>query len=310
MNDRIWKSQNIKAEHLISVLSKMDNYRVFIAAKEGIKYSPQVVEKMGLSRKRYYNALSQLNRHGLIRRDSTTGRSVHTAFGEMIFRCILEMSMHAEHIEQLMMIDTLKQTGEFASDRIMQFLKMVSADGQIARNIFGTLAVVWSYKAMITILLEHIHGASSEILVSARLLSEEVIHALRGVVTRGVKVQILLDASLVETYFAVQRIPRIDGKDSVDRQEHTGAGGNDWNQNMPIQHRFTNVPFGMIIIDAREVGIELINAHNVTEFSGGLIVQDIQNAEVMKGYFEKLWTRSQESTSFYEGRNTKTDTAA
>jgi hypothetical protein len=308
LNGRIW-NQDIKAEHLISVLSKMDNYRVFIAAKEGIKYSPQVVEKMGLSRKRYYNALSLLNRHDLIRRDSSTGRSVHTVFGEMIYRCILEMNKHAEHIEHLMMIDTLKQTGEFTSHRIMQFLKMVSEDGQIARNVFGTFAMVWSYKAMITILLEHIHGASSEILVAARLLPEEVIRALRVAATHGVKVQILSDVSLVETYFALQRIPRIDG-DSINRKEYIGAAGNPWNQNMPIQHRITNVPFGITIIDAREVAIELINAHNVTEFSGGLIVQDIQNAEVMKGYFEKLWTRSQESSSFYEGRNTKTDTAA
>lgn len=305
-----WNSQNIRVEHIILVLSKMDNYRIFIAAKKGIRYSPQLVEKMGLSRKRYYNALSQLNRHGLIRRDATTGSSVHSVLGEMIYQNILEMNKYAEHFEDLMMIDTLKQSGAFTSDRIMKFLKLVSDDARIARNIFGKCDMAWSHRAMIPILLEHIHGAGSEILVAARLVSEEVIRALRVEATHGVKIQVLSEAPLVESYFAMQKIPRIDYEAHADWAERTDVVGNPWNQNMPIEHRITNVPFGLIIIDAKEVGIELINAHDTTEFSGGLIVQDMQFAKVLKGYFERLWTQSQESTSSNERRYTDLDTAA
>ena len=305
-----WNSQNIRVEHIILVLSKMDNYRIFIAAKRGIRYCPQVVEKMGLTRKRYYNALSQLNRHGLIRRDATTGRSVHSVLGEMIYQNILEMNKYAEHFEDLMMIDTLKQSGDFTSDRIMKFLKLVSDDARIARNSFGKCDMAWSHKAMIPILLEHINGAGSEILVAARLVSEEVIRALRVEATHGVKIQVLSEALLVESYFAMQKIPRIDYKAHADWAERTDVVGHPWNQNTPIEHRITNVPFGLIIIDAKEVGIELINAHDTTEFSGGLIVQDMQFANVLKGYFERLWTQSQESTSSNERRNTDLDTAA
>jgi sugar-specific transcriptional regulator TrmB len=303
---KTWNSQNIRSEHLISLLSRRDTFALFIAAKKGIKYSPQVVEKMGLSRKRYYNALSQLNRRGLIRKDQATGRSIHTVFGEMIYRCVLEMHKYAEHCEELRMIDTLKRTGEFTPDRIMKFLEMVGDGENIASSMFGTFEVVWSYESMVSLLLEHIRGCRSEILVATRLLSEEIIRALLAKAIQGAKVRILSEASLVESYFAMQRIPSNDAT-TYHTQERIEIARNPWYQDKRIERRITNVPFGMIIIDATKVGIELINAHNLSEFSGGLLVQDLRIAEGMKNYFQKLWTQSKEFTSFCEGRSAETE---
>jgi sugar-specific transcriptional regulator TrmB len=305
--NRVWDTRNIRSEHIISVLSKADTFTLFAAAKNGIRYSHQLIEKMGLSRKRYYNALSQLNRHGLIRRDPVTGRSVHTAFGEMVYRCVLEMNRYAEHFEELRMIDTLKQTGEFTADRIMKFLEMVSDNEKSAQNIFGTLELVWSYSGMVAVLLDRIRGCSSEILVATRLLSEEVIRALLEKAAYGVKVQILSDISLVESYFAMQRISEENAKAHDHGPERAEVVGNPWYPDRRIERRIANVPFGMIIIDATEVGIELVNAHGLTEFSGGLLVQDTRIAEVMKNYFQKLWTQSQEFTAFYEGSGNGTN---
>jgi hypothetical protein len=49
--------QYVKIYEILAALSKPDNFRMFLAAKAGLKYSPLFVEKMGLSRKKYYNSL-------------------------------------------------------------------------------------------------------------------------------------------------------------------------------------------------------------------------------------------------------------
>lgn len=297
--------QNIKSLSLIPVLSRMDNYWLFVAAKKGVKYSPRVVEKMGLSRKRYYIALSQLNKHGLIRKDAATGMSIHTTLGEMIWRCILEMKTYEDNSEELRMIDTLKQTGQFTPDRIVKFLEKITDDKLVSSN-FGTFEMVWSYDAMVSVLLELIRHSSNEILVATRMLSEEVISALRAKITHDMRIQILSDISLVEACFGKQGRTKGNFKAQNDGSERAEVVDNAWYPDSGIERRITHVPFGMIIIDSKEVGLELVNAHNLLEFSGGFIIQDERIAQAMKSHYQKLWKQSQEFAGLYKGRNTET----
>ncbi|HEV8387664.1 MAG TPA: hypothetical protein VGQ03_08580 [Nitrososphaera sp.] len=285
------------------VFAKADNFRLFIAAKAGIKYSPTFVEKMELSRKRYYNSLSELNRHGLLRRNPATGMSVYTVFGEMIYRCISDMSKYARHIEELRMIDALQHTGTFTPDRIMKLLEKLGDDEKIVKNIFGTFEMVWSYKAMVSVLLEHIRGANTEILVATRLLSEEVIRALLAKATHGVKIRILSDVSLVESYFAMQKLPVDSSASFLERSERIEVVGNPWYPDKLIERRIACVPFGMVILDGVEVGIEMVDAHKPHEFSGGIIVQDRSITDSMKDFYYKLWFQAEEFTDFYKGKN-------
>jgi hypothetical protein len=135
----------VKAHDLLAVLAKVDNFRLFIAARERIRYSPNLIEKMRISRKRYYKALYDLNRHGLIRRTSDSGKSFHTIFGEMIYHCILETNGYASHIEELKMIDALKQTGEFALDRITKLLELVAICDYYYSNLLCGRIRAYSY---------------------------------------------------------------------------------------------------------------------------------------------------------------------
>jgi hypothetical protein len=45
----------------------------------------------------------------------------------------------------------------------------------------------------------------------------------------------------------------------------------------------------MIIIDGKEVGVELIDQADPKKFKMGILVRDENASRVMKEYYEKLW---------------------
>jgi hypothetical protein len=53
--------------------------------------------------------------------------------------------------------------------------------------------------------------------------------------------------------------------------------------------RYAKFPFGMIIIDRKEVGIEFIDQAYPKKFNMGILVRDENASRVMKEYYEKLW---------------------
>jgi hypothetical protein len=52
--------------------------------------------------------------------------------------------------------------------------------------------------------------------------------------------------------------------------------------------RYAKFPFGMIIIDRKEVGIEFIDQAYPKKFNMGILVRDENASRVMKEYYEKL----------------------
>src|ERR671919_44115 len=53
---------------LFSIISKTDNLKFFLAAKDGVRINIATLTHMKLSRKRYYKALKQLRDAGLIKK--------------------------------------------------------------------------------------------------------------------------------------------------------------------------------------------------------------------------------------------------
>ena len=49
------------------------------------------------------------------------------------------------------------------------------------------------------------------------------------------------------------------------------------------------MPFGIIIIDKNEVGIELIDSKDPDKFNMGILISDREVCAVMEQYYEKLW---------------------
>jgi hypothetical protein len=49
------------------------------------------------------------------------------------------------------------------------------------------------------------------------------------------------------------------------------------------------LPFGIIIIDTKEVGIELVSCKAPDKFSMGVLIKDREVAAIMEQYYEKMW---------------------
>ena len=51
----------------------------------------------------------------------------------------------------------------------------------------------------------------------------------------------------------------------------------------------------MIVLDRKEVGIELIHANDTKTFNGVIFVRDEKIAQVMTSYYQKIWESSSSS---------------
>ena len=69
---------------VLFIISKTDNFKLFLAAKDGVRISFTTLARMKLSRKRYYKALKQLRDAGLI--EKFKDAYLHTTFGRIVYQ--------------------------------------------------------------------------------------------------------------------------------------------------------------------------------------------------------------------------------
>ena len=70
---------------------------------------------------------------------------------------------------------------------------------------------------------------------------------------------------------------------------------NPWYPDNTINRRITDIPFGVIILDNTEVGIELVNSNNPKEFYGGIIIRDEKIAMAMTEFYQQMWEKAHEN---------------
>ncbi len=236
--------KDAKPRELLSVLSKDDNFRLFIRARDGIKYSHSTLHSLQLSRKRYYKALHELASQNLIHKVGRGGKYFHTTFGALAYqRNIVEMQKYIEHLGELKMVDTLRLAGQFAHKDIVNFLEKFmmtttttrtaindddsnsskSSDAwgagegaKVVRDILSSFEMYWSSEDMVRFLLEYINASMKEILIATRVYSEEIIRAVQTKAALGVTVKIISDTELIESYFRLQNIDSIVEKEEKD----------------------------------------------------------------------------------------------
>jgi hypothetical protein len=104
---------------------------------------------------------------------------------------------------------------------------------------------------------------------------------------------VLADIDLVKEYFKLHNIDKVDlnglEKNAVER---INVIGNPWYPEKNINRKICKIPFGVIIIDGKEVGIELIDQTDPKKFNMGILLRDEYASKVMKEYYEKLWNNA------------------
>jgi Mn-dependent DtxR family transcriptional regulator len=280
---------------------------MFAIAKEGLVIGTSTLDTLRTTPKKYYRALKQLKDAGLIEKDKK-GYYVHTTFGSIVYqRIILELSQYTKHLEKMQIIDTLRHAEKFSEASILKVTQEImdniikpsspspSFPFPISESINNKIDIVLSFDKVIQTLLDLIDSCKSKILIATRICPEIVINKILEKSKLGVKVKVIADIDLVKEYFRTQQkfVDNFDKKNP--RKERRCVIANPWYPDKTINRRIADVPFGVIILDNTEVGIELVNSNNPKEFYGGIFIRDEKIAMIAADFYQQLWERASES---------------
>jgi predicted transcriptional regulator len=146
---------------LFSIISKTDNLKFFLAAKDGVRINIATLIHMKLSRKRYYKALKQLRDAGLIKKFK--GVYSHTSFGRIVYqRNIIELIEYRKYLKEMQMVDDIKDGNlKVTEDNLVSFFeKLIGIKNNVASPCVAattTAAIDTSKKIEIVLTYEEMY---------------------------------------------------------------------------------------------------------------------------------------------------------
>jgi hypothetical protein len=282
---------------------------MFVMAKDGLKISASVIDKLNISPKAYYRALKQLRDAGLVEKKKDNAgiiRYFHTTFGSIVYqRNIVEMDRYMENLEKMQMIDTIRRSEKFSEACIVKLTQEImdnimerpfsSFPSVISQSTKQHVDITLSFDRMIQTLLDQIECCKNEILISTRICPEIVINKLLEKSKLGVKLKVIADIDLVKEYFTSQEkfVDNLNKENPTEERKCIVA--NPWYPDNSVNRRIADIPFSMIILDSSVVGIELVNSNNPKEFYGGIFVRDEKIAMNMTELYEQIWEKASEN---------------
>lgn len=220
--------------NLFTVLSRIDNLRVFSVAKDSLKINKPLLDRLGISKRKCYKALEQLKDAGLIEKDKEEGSYLHTTFGSIVYqRNIIETSQYTKYSDKMQMIDTIKHAQKFSEGVVAMFnegiISNIVDSGGTSHSVLSSsnyssisdrgdisgssnvntytipnARIVLSYDNIVQLLRERIEYCKNEILIATRTSPEIIINKILQKSNLGVKVKVIADIDLVKGYFESQ----------------------------------------------------------------------------------------------------------
>ena len=276
-------------QKLMSVLSRRDNLSIFMgaAAEKGLNADLSTPQLLGIAKKTYYTRLKQLIKVGLIRKHERT--YIHTTLGNVVYQKQFELMQQIKNIKHFKMIDALKDSKEFSDEDIRGFVRKVMSENTSVHDSHNNVHVdiFWKYEEMVSAIIQRIELCKEEILLASKYTNELIINSMLHKVQTGIKAKVISDKSLVKKFFDQNMVERRD-KNTLERNK---VVGNPWYPGN-IERRSTDLPFSMILLDRKEVGIELIHANDPKTFNGVVFIRDEKIANLMVSFYEKVWETS------------------
>ena len=262
--------------------------------------SVSLLERLQMSNKQYYKALHKLKLLGLL--EKRVGVYHHSIAGSILYRQVIQqIAQLSKHQREFKIIDILKSSGQFSDDDIRKFLEQITNDDDVSSMPGGTHTfpnIIISPETILKMLCQTIEKANNEILIATRISLDEVIASLIESIKLGVKVRVLVDEQLISQYrrFYYPDVEKSGSPSHVKRydEERKKVVENPWYQSgVKIERRAGKVPFGLIILDRNQVGIELVDSYNPDKFSAGIFVKDSsQTVNAMLKLYEEMWSNS------------------
>ena len=276
---------------ILSILSKNDALSIFILAKEGMKSELDTPTKIGLTKKQYYSRLKQLVDLGLV--NKTQSEYVLTSFGSIIYQnYISNLLKDIENSKQIEIIETLRNNPRFDSQDISDFLSKVgyqeTFDNSSNFPSKSQTVMITRFDEMVSKVLQMVEFAETEILLATRFSSELIINSILKKSNLGIKVKVLADVNLVEEYFEAEN--KIEYQD-VNNKEREKVVSDPYYPSK-IERNYVEVPFCILVVDGKHVGIEMVDVNDIKKFNAVIFVDDVNLSNNMKGLFDTLWIKS------------------
>ena len=276
---------------LLSVLSKKDNLSIFIFAKDGLKAESSTMQNLGLSRKVYYTGLRQLIDAGLI--SKSEGAYSYTTLGGIIYQGhIVRLIEEMKNKQQIMMIDTLKNSKEFSEEDITNFVDRIthSRSGMNAEAP-PKIEIAWTYQDMVSAIVERVQLCKNEILLASRSFNEIIINNILRKANSGIDVKVISDSSLVKQYIEAEgRGLSLNDKNSSERIK---VVSNPWYPGK-VKRRVARIPFSIIVLDGKDVGVEVVDWNEPKKFYGVIFIREEKTSKTMLNFYNKMWDAATE----------------
>lgn len=276
---------------LLTILSKKDALTIFLLAKDGLKAEADTPDKIGLTRKQYYTRLKQLVDTGLI--DKYDDVYVHTTLGTFVHqKHLLELIEQVKNTEQMKMVDTLKRTRQFSEDDITSFVGKITGMN-LETTIYRQLRFATTYEQMVSNVIEQVEFAKSEILLASRFQNDIIINNMLRKADAGVNVKIIADKEIIRNYLrnSGEKLQAVD-KNSMER---LAVAVNPYYPKFPnVGRRLGNVPFCILLVDRKRVGIEIIDRFDSDKFKYAFFVKEETFADEVRKIFDSWWVDAEE----------------
>lgn len=314
---------------ILDVLAKRDNLTIFLSAGQGrgLKADLSTPCNLGINKKIYYTRLNQLIDSGLIKKskpsdklsdDNGGNKNIFytpTTLGYNVLHNVIEpLMVETKNIKYLKMIDTLKVSEEFTEDEIYRFVEKivtVKKDNNRLQNLlhnnkrdedFLHVDIKWTYEEMVAGVIKRIELAKDEIMLASKYTNDLIINSLLTKSQLGVKVKVISDNSLIKRFLDQNKESLTMHIQDKNARERRVVVTNPYYPGK-VERRISDLPFSMIIIDKKEVGIELIHANEPKVFKGVIFIRDEQTADMMNEYYLKIWQQSSPDPTFKSSNN-------
>lgn len=271
---------------VLSILSKEDALIIFLIAKNGLESELDTPQKIGLTKKQYYTRLKQLVESGLLNKHEN--KYEHTALGNIVHeRHLLGLLNSMKISKELEMIDLLKKTSKFKPEEIVSFVSKLNPEASI--NPFhdqSRFEMTTTFDTMVRKVIEIIEFAEKEILLLTRFPNEMIINAILKKSGRGIQVKVISDLNMVERYFQSEK-DKV-GINDKNKKERTDVVANPFYPSK-IERRYSKTPYCMLIVDQKQIGIEIVNNHEPNQFKMAMFGTDAAFSSQMKIEFENMW---------------------
>jgi hypothetical protein len=204
--------------------------------------------------------------------------------------------------QQMMMIDTLKNTKEFSEEDITNFVDRIthSRSGMNAEAL-PKIEIAWTYQDMVSAIVERVQLCKNEILLASRSFNEIIINNILRKANSGIDVKVISDSSLVKQYIEAEgRGLSLNDKNSSERIR---VVSNPWYPGK-VKRRVARIPFSIIVLDGKEVGVEVVDWNEPKKFCGVIFIREEKTSKTMLNFYNKMWDAATEGETLAGTKDT------